>query len=168
MKRAKKLVGTHFYLTKLHFRILYYCKILQTCFYCKLRGASIGCSRKCCRKSFHLICGLENKCSFQFCGKFEAACHLHHALERSGVHAKTEVCRHCSMDMGDFNIISSIEYPCCSSRWRHISCMKRLAFEKRDDFCCDICGDADMFRQFMLTNGIYIPNGLVYGITCAN
>lgn len=128
-----------------------------SCFYCKLRGASIGCCKRQCRKSFHFPCALKHNCLTKFIGNFESFCHLHHSIERSIAHNPNETCRLCHNAMNNFNPVHSLELPCCDSRWFHRDCIRKEAFEKAADFCCFVCKDVDVFRQFILSNGVFIP-----------
>lgn len=130
--------------------------LFQTCFYCKLKGANIGCSRKSCRKSFHLPCALENNGLVQFCDKFDSFCHIHHGIERQSIHSKDEICALCSQSMKEFHAVTSIELDCCGDKWYHRNCLRKLAFEKQNNFCCPNCGDHDDFRNFMLKNGVFV------------
>lgn len=87
-----------------------------TCFYCRLKGANIGCCRKSCRKSFHLPCLLQHNGSVQFCDKFDSFCHIHHNVERSSIHSKEEICSLYSQNMMEIHAITSIELNCCGSK----------------------------------------------------
>lgn len=128
----------------------------QTCFYCKLKGANIGCCKKSCRKSFHLPCLLENNGLVQFSGKFDAFCHIHHGIERSGIHSNEEICLLCSQSMKEFHPVTSIELDCCGSKWYHRNCFKNLSHERQGNFCCPNCDDSDGFHHSMQKNGIYV------------
>ncbi|XP_055307028.1 PHD finger protein 7-like [Sitodiplosis mosellana] len=127
-----------------------------TCYYCKLKGASIGCCRKTCRKSFHLPCALENNCLVQFSGEFDSFCHIHHGIERSSIHTKDEKCLLCNETMKDFHPVTSVELNCCGSKWYHLKCLRGRAHDKQGMFCCPCCDDYDNFRDMMMSNGIYV------------
>lgn len=130
-----------------------------TCFYCKQRGASIGCCHKGCRKSFHLSCANKNDCLVQFYGQFASFCHAHHGIETaSAVHSNDDVCVLCVSSMGAYHPIKSIPLLCCDSGWCHKDCLKMEAFSKADQFNCPSCHDEEAFYIRMLMNGIYIPN----------
>lgn len=128
----------------------------QTCYYCKVKGASIGCCCKSCRKSFHLHCALNNKCLVQFRDDYTTYCHGHHKIERSSLHSKNEMCRLCSQKMEEFHAVTSVELKCCGSKWYHIHCLRKRAYIELDDFCCPNCGNCDVFQDYMLSNGVYI------------
>lgn len=52
---------------------------------------------------------------------------------------------------------------CCSSgEWYHKRCLKERANHLQGVFACPCCGNTDLFRDNMLSNGIYISenNGL--------
>lgn len=148
-----KLCGLQFYIFEPHNRKIFR---FQTCYYCKLKGANIGCCRKSCRKSFHLPCALENNCLVQFRDKFPSFCHIHHGIERTSIHAKDEICLLCSKDMKEFHPVTSVQLNCCESKWYHSDCLRDLAFVEQNKFTCPCCGDCDDFRDSMLSNGIYV------------
>lgn len=133
----------------------------QTCFYCKLRGASIGCDQRACRKSFHFPCGLENNCLTQFCGKYRSFCHLHHAIDRSTVHGDNELCVLCDKSMGKFHPVSSVELGCCGRKWQHSKCLRYSLYNQNSDMyitpICTSCGNEDEFHVFLKSNGIFVP-----------
>lgn len=43
-------------------------------------------------------------------------------------------------------------------QWHHKSCLRKLAYDKGIHFNCPWCGDTDIFQEYMLLNGIYIPS----------
>lgn len=132
----------------------------QTCYYCKLKGASIGCDKRSCRKSFHLNCGIENNCLTEFYGKYRSFCHLHVPFERSTIHIETEKCILCLKDMGKFHPVSSVELPCCDTKWYHSKCLKHMV-NKQTTPRCQHCGDEDDFQKFLLSNGIFVQDWYV-------
>lgn len=135
--------------------------MFQAFFYCKTRGASIGCCAKQCRKSFHFSCGLKHKCLSEFIGNFYSYCHVHHAtntFNTSKVHEPEEPCDLCKQPMQNHNPVTSIQLICCETdKWYHKRCLKEQSFSLEDDFKCPSCGDVDTFRENMLLNGIFIP-----------
>ncbi|GBL90491.1 G2/M phase-specific E3 ubiquitin-protein ligase [Araneus ventricosus] len=40
------------------------------CFHCKRKGATIGCCKAVCRRTFHFPCGIQNQTLHQFFGSF--------------------------------------------------------------------------------------------------
>lgn len=140
--------------------ILYDLFSFQTCYYCKLKGASIGCDIRSCRKSFHLNCGLKNNCLTEFYGKYRSFCHLHVPIERSTIHSEAEKCILCMKAMGKFHSVSSVELPCCDTKWYHAQCLKNMV-NKQTTRGCPNCGDEVGFKQFLLSNGIFVQNGYV-------
>lgn len=137
------------------------CSNFQTCFYCKSRGASIGCCVRQCKKSFHLPCAIQNRCTAEFIGNFQSFCHVHFGTNTQNsfrTHESTELCKICQEPMGEHNQVTSLQTVCCSTKeWYHKQCLKEQAFRLEDDFKCPCCGDVDAFRENMLYNGIYIP-----------
>lgn len=134
--------------------------LFQTCFFCKLKGASIGCDLRSCKKSFHLTCGIQNNCLTQFFGNYKSFCHLHHKIDRSTIHSEAELCVLCAQEMGKFHPVASIELPCCNDRWYHSKCLKDMV-NKQSAPRCRTCGDEDSFRIFLQTNGIFVPERYV-------
>lgn len=127
------------------------------CFYCKIRGATIGCCKKGCRKSFHLPCALKNNCLTQFINSFNSFCHLHHGIEtNTPVHTIEELCGVCNEMMGTYRPVTSIPLTCCSNGWCHKKCLKDNAHSSAD-FRCPKCGDLEHFHEKMLHNGIFVP-----------
>lgn len=132
--------------------------IFQTCFYCKRRGASIGCCKRGCRKSFHLPCAIKNNCLSQFVGSFDSFCHLHHGIDTpDSIHRSDVCCRICQEIMGIYHPVSSIELTCCNGGWCHKKCLMELAHSIGPRFACPLCDNDDDFNTKMLLNGIYIP-----------
>lgn len=128
----------------------------QTCFYCKLRGASIGCDRKACRKSFHFPCGLDNRCLTEFYGNYRSFCHLHHTIERLTIHDDNELCVLCNDSMGKFHPVTSVELSCCGTKWIHKKCLQH-SVHKQNTPRCTTCGDEEQFRYCLQSNGIFVP-----------
>lgn len=128
----------------------------QTCFYCKLRGASIGCDRRACRKSFQFPCGLENRCLAEFHGNYRSFCHLHHKIERLTIHDDNELCVLCNESMGKFHPVTSVELSCCGTKWIHKKCLQHSVY-KQNTPRCTTCGDEEQFRYCLQSNGIFVP-----------
>lgn len=126
--------------------------------YCKLKGASIGCCHRQCRKSFHLKCGIEKNCMSEFLS-FRSFCHIHHGIKRvRNPHEENDICMICLRNMGRYVPVTSVKTICCN-QWKHQICLKKQAFILKDDFKCPSCGNIDEFRNNLLLNGVYIPDG---------
>lgn len=129
---------------------------MQTCYYCKLKGANVGCCHKNCRKSSHLPCLIENRGLVQFSDQFYSFCHIHHGIERSSIHSKTEICLLCTKAMKEFHPVTSVELNCCGSKWYHLQCLRDRAYEEQGDFCCPSCNNNDDFQNHIKSNGVFV------------
>uniref|UniRef100_A0A1I8PEK2 PHD-type domain-containing protein n=1 Tax=Stomoxys calcitrans TaxID=35570 RepID=A0A1I8PEK2_STOCA len=132
------------------------------CFYCHKRYANIGCCEKRCRRTFHLICGLENGAENQFCKSFKSFCHTHRRKHASKIPAPNTNCLICYDILREpnesFNPIKMILSPCCRNGWYHKLCLQKLANTAGYFFKCPLCNDAHVFRQSLPVRGIFIPN----------
>lgn len=130
-----------------------------TCSYCKGKGATIGCCKQKCKKSFHLPCAIKSNCSFEFIGTFKTFCALHHAtVNTSKKHSIDDVCAICSQKMNEYDVTKSIQMACCRNEdWYHKMCLKEMAIKMGRHFKCPSCSDLSEFQENMLYNGIYIP-----------
>lgn len=126
--------------------------------YCKLRGASIGCCHRQCRKAFHLTCGIENNCLSEFLN-FRSFCHIHNGIKKlKNPHKDDDPCGICKEKLGKYMPVKSHISICCG-QWNHQICLMKKAYELKDDFVCQSCGNIDEFRNNILLNGVYIPEG---------
>lgn len=132
----------------------------QSCFYCKERGANIGCCDKYCRRSFHFSCAKRNDCLFEFANTFRSFCHQHHKIKKpKEVHSKTDTCNICLDDMGPYKPTESIQSPCCSkTNWYHRKCLMQMAHSSGYFFKCPLCNNNDFFREELKMRGIFIPD----------
>lgn len=132
----------------------------QKCFYCKKKGATIGCCRakpRSCKRSFHLPCALKENCTFSFSEGFQSFCHSHAAVELSSIYEPKTACKICKNEMGEYNIAQSIESSCCRS-WYHKLCVAKEAHSIGFALKCFSCDDGTEFQENMLSKGIYIPD----------
>lgn len=102
-----------------------------TCSRCKRKGATIGCCKSSCKKSFHLPCAITSKCSFEFIGTYRSFCNVHIAtLNTSKRHAHDEICDICRCEMNEYDRMSSMQTTCCQSdKWFHkvtVDCPYRI------------------------------------------
>lgn len=140
----------------LHLRNIYF----QKCFYCKKKGATIGCCRakpRSCKRSFHLPCAIKEHCIFSFTEGFQSFCHSHANVELSSKYNKKTACKICKNEMGEYNIAQSIESSCCSS-WYHKLCVAKEAHSIGFALKCFSCDDENEFQENMFCKGIYIPD----------
>lgn len=133
----------------------------QPCVYCKQKGATVGCCRKQCRRSFHFHCGKKNDYSFTFV-KFKSYCNQHcPPTVHRDQHDDSTICELCSVTMGPYSLVNSIKLICCDSRsWFHRFCLQKNAFEFGVDFKCPKCSESDDFRTYMLQCGIFVTGDL--------
>lgn len=136
--------------------------VLQTCCYCQKRGANIGCCNQRCRQSFHVPCGVKNKCLSEFTGVFRSFCRKHSnqfACAPGEEHKTDDLCRICLDVMGTYDAVESLRSPCCSRDvWYHKRCMMQTAKAAGYFFKCPICKNENDFRGVMTKRGIYIPD----------
>lgn len=132
----------------------------QLCCYCKKSGASIGCCRKACRKSFHLPCAIKKHCLFEFTDTFRSFCHSHHGLKKPTiVHTPDDICSICLDKMGEYKPVRSVQSPCCNKQmWYHQLCLMQMAQQSGYFFKCPLCNNSDVFRDTLVTQGIFIPD----------
>ncbi|KAJ6637334.1 G2/M phase-specific E3 ubiquitin-protein ligase, partial [Pseudolycoriella hygida] len=126
------------------------------CHYCHQAGASIGCCIPTCNRSFHLNCGLKNKCLNQFTSEYKSFCDRHVEGNKEK-HSKDHICIICYTEMGAYDKIQSIFAPCCSSQWFHKNCLMKLADSAGYFFKCPKCNDVDKFSEECMKRGIFIP-----------
>ncbi|KAK1160563.1 G2/M phase-specific E3 ubiquitin-protein ligase-like [Acipenser oxyrinchus oxyrinchus] len=131
------------------------------CHFCKKRGASVGCSVKECRKSFHFPCGLKKECIFQFTEMFPSFCWIHRPVQSTAVSSRLSgpySCTICLEFIEPALSYSVLKCPCCNSSWFHRDCVQHQAYSAGMFFFrCTICNNKDKFQQEMLRMGIYIP-----------
>lgn len=133
---------------------------VQLCFYCKKKGASIGCCKPQCRKSFHLHCGIQNECTVEFL-KYKSFCNNHVVTAAIGTHNNEEKCGLCSEQMSNYSRVNSMQFFCCTDdKWYHKMCVRKIAFEQGAHLKCPSCENSDFFMEHLLSNGIYISGTL--------
>lgn len=95
-----------------------------TCSRCKRKGATIGCCKSACKKSFHLPCAIKAKCSFEFIDTYRSFCNVHiETVNTSKQHAPDDICGICNCDMGEYDRMSSMQMVCCTTdKWFHKVC----------------------------------------------
>ncbi|XP_043914562.1 G2/M phase-specific E3 ubiquitin-protein ligase-like [Protopterus annectens] len=128
------------------------------CYICKKKGASIGCSIKSCRRSFHYPCGTENQCVFQFFEQYASFCGEHRPVQLVRSKRKHTVCAVCLDAVIPKACYDVIKSPCCKHTWFHRHCLQKHALSAGLFFFkCAICNSKDTFQQEMLRVGIHIP-----------
>ncbi|XP_064484319.1 PHD finger protein 7-like isoform X1 [Ornithodoros turicata] len=129
------------------------------CSFCKARGATVGCSRKKCKLGFHLPCGMERECLFQYFDDFGVWCSVHRPRQHI-VPAQTPpaTCLMCTDHLDPRPSNDVILTPCCRQPF-HRGCLERQAATAGCHFfrCCH-CKNKKDFQEEMLLCGIYIPD----------
>lgn len=133
------------------------------CVFCKRKGATVGCSRQQCKKSYHLPCGETNKSLQQYYGKFASFCFAHRPAQKPMPPAKTagarKECAICLQAVGEDVPAHSKMYPaCCVGGWMHRECVQKTALSSGEfHFRCPLCNDERRFGKEMQMYGIYVP-----------
>ncbi|KAH8280700.1 hypothetical protein KR054_002673 [Drosophila jambulina] len=135
------------------------CRMLR-CFYCQRFGATIGCCRSKCRRTFHTKCGYDNLAVSQFSGRFNSFCHQH--VPKYPFRPRpAELCMICFESLVParkrFSVATSVQSPCCRNGWYHRQCLQKYANSAGYFFKCPLCKNGDTFGEVSLF-GISIPN----------
>ncbi|BFG02660.1 uncharacterized protein DMAD_02110 [Drosophila madeirensis] len=130
------------------------------CHYCNRGGASIGCCKSTCRRSFHFSCGLENLARNQFCGSYKSYCHSH--VGKSKVRPPAdETCVMCLElvvpEKEKFRQVLALQAPCCRNGWFHRKCVQEYAHNAGYFFKCPLCNSSSKFMDVCLW-GVSVPN----------
>ncbi|XP_031640227.1 PHD finger protein 7-like [Contarinia nasturtii] len=133
---------------------------IYRCTFCKKGGANISCCDRKCRKAFHLPCAIQNDCRFEFFDQHLSFCNTHHGIKKSTMpHDHRDECVICNEPMGEYNIIQSLQTPCCRSKsWLHKFCIQKSvliagAYHSK----CPLCNDTKTFCDWLKKRGIFIP-----------
>jgi len=146
------------------------------CVYCKLKGATVGCAKAECKKSYHLPCGMKHGSLQEFFDQYKSFCSLHRPvqkLSRAQVKQQKKNLSSCNKDDQGSSQCSicqdpvtpkpgfkSILAPCCTSgSWFHRSCLQKLALNNgQAHFRCPLCNNNDKFCTEMKRLGLYVPS----------
>ncbi|XP_030045065.1 G2/M phase-specific E3 ubiquitin-protein ligase-like, partial [Microcaecilia unicolor] len=98
----------------------------MTCTVCKKKGASIGCVKSRCKRSYHFPCGVERECIFQFTGNFGSYCWDHRPVQNSSTvrHPESSPCTVCLEFVEHLPSYSVLQSPCCKTAWFHRHCLQ--------------------------------------------
>ncbi|XP_064600862.1 uncharacterized protein LOC135467035 [Liolophura sinensis] len=137
-----------------------------TCYFCKKKGATIGCTTKSCRISFHLRCGRVSGTLHQFFGNFGSYCPTHRPRQAALTSDRlaffgtaNTMCAICICTVEARASNETLRSPCCRSSWFHRDCIQQLATTAGLHFFkCPLCNNKEMFQEEMLEFGIYIPD----------
>ncbi|SPP78502.1 uncharacterized protein LOC117581437 [Drosophila guanche] len=131
-----------------------------TCHYCNRSGASIGCCKSSCRRSFHFSCGLENLARNQFCGSYKSYCHSHvgKSKVRPPADEKCPMCLELVVPENEkFRQVLAQQAPCCRNGWFHKKCLQDYAHNAGYFFKCPLCNSSSKFMDVCLW-GVSVPN----------
>uniref|UniRef100_A0A6A7FRD7 G2/M phase-specific E3 ubiquitin-protein ligase n=1 Tax=Hirondellea gigas TaxID=1518452 RepID=A0A6A7FRD7_9CRUS len=127
------------------------------CSYCNKRGATVGCSRKRCRHTYHMPCGMQHGAQFSFKGEFNSWCPSHRHHQSGPGREEKGDCPICMEEIIP-DTSNALWAPCCSKdSWFHRYCVQRLAVSAGYFFKCPLCNNKDKFIAAMQEFGIYVP-----------
>ncbi|CAL8090380.1 unnamed protein product [Orchesella dallaii] len=127
------------------------------CKFCRCVGATIGCSTKSCKTSYHYPCGLEKNSVFQFIGNFESYCEKHREKFNIPYADIDNKCPICYEEVYATDI--PLWPPCCKKRIFHKNCIMEMAKNHAAHFFkCPLCNDKDIFSVAMRKSGVYLPD----------
>jgi hypothetical protein len=126
------------------------------CFYCKKRGANLGCDVSACRKVYHTNCALDNKVVFEFCHTFPTFCKDHKRIQQKEVRKLDRTCGVC-FEKIDRAAWPNVLAPCCKSSWFHKNCLQQYALSAGLLFKCPFCSSTACMNKLQKM-GIFFPN----------
>lgn len=129
-----------------------------SCVYCKQKSATILCRYRNCRRTFHQVCGYQNKALFQFKDEFKSFCHEH--IEKHPYEAPTfSKCYCCleSMDPNEYNAATWIPTCGCKSAYTHLYCMRQWATHSGYAFRCACLEKDEDYVHKLLMRNVFIP-----------
>eukprot|EP00111_Clytia_hemisphaerica_P018599 TCONS_00054997-protein len=129
------------------------------CKFCQQPGASVGCSLKTCRTSYHYLCGWKQGLQFVFHDCFDSFCKAHCSKQDlSALKDKTQehLCPLCLEDVTR-HVNKIIKTPCCKNMFVHRECVQTQANNAGYFFRCPTCNNQELFQKEMSTFGVYIP-----------
>ncbi|XP_074936611.1 E3 ubiquitin-protein ligase PHF7-like [Phalacrocorax aristotelis] len=132
----------------------------KRCCICRLRGASVACRRRRCRRIFHFPCGSERGCVSQFFGEFKSFCWKHRPVQRVRAVQQDETpCLICQEAVAGRPCYDTLVCPACASAWFHRRCIQGQALRSAlHYFRCPLCQDVPTFQAEMFRLGIKIPD----------
>ncbi|NXW40829.1 G2E3 ligase, partial [Nyctiprogne leucopyga] len=132
----------------------------KRCCICRLWGASVTCKARRCYRTFHLPCGSERGCIFQYFGEFKSFCWKHRPVQRvRAVQQEQTLCLICQEVVAGRPCYDTLVCPACANAWFHRRCIQGQALcSALHHFRCPLCQDMDTFREEMFRLGIKIPD----------
>uniref|UniRef100_H3CA88 G2/M-phase specific E3 ubiquitin protein ligase n=1 Tax=Tetraodon nigroviridis TaxID=99883 RepID=H3CA88_TETNG len=132
-----------------------------TCCLCKMKGASVGCNVKSCRKTVHFPCSRKMGFISQFTGLFPSYCPDHCPAQTLCVSSELSLPQSCSICLDAIQPVlghALLKCPCCHSSWFHRDCVQHQAHSAGLFFFrCTLCNNKERFQAEMLRMGIFIP-----------
>ncbi|GFR26450.1 hypothetical protein TNCT_678442 [Trichonephila clavata] len=129
------------------------------CFHCKQSGATVGCCKSICRRTFHYPCGVKNHSLHQFFDKFSSYCELHRPRQKAIETPEEEFyCRICYLPLSEKDAKNCLYTSCCNHNWYHHACLQKYALSAgRYFFKCPLCNNSSDFLREVEFYGICIP-----------
>ncbi len=139
------------------------------CVYCKHKGATVGCARTQCKKSYHLPCGMRQGSLQQHFDQFKSFCPIHRPAQKVASSGRQRERRHknnsseksCGVCLKSLDVRPSFSVlwtPCCGG-WLHRDCAQKTALSAgRHHFRCTYCNDGNRFVLEMRHMGICLPD----------
>ncbi|GFT90151.1 hypothetical protein NPIL_401591 [Nephila pilipes] len=129
------------------------------CFHCKQNGATVGCSKAICRRTFHYPCGIKNHTLHQFFGTFPSYCALHKPQQKAIETPKEEFyCHICYLPLSEKDEKNCLYTSCCNHNWYHSACLQTYALSAgRYFFKCPLCNNSTDFISQVEFYGICVP-----------
>ncbi|XP_064536422.1 pineapple eye protein [Drosophila montana] len=132
----------------------------RKCAFCKEKGASVVCYK--CRIVFHMPCGLENRCIYQFCDEFRSYCE--HCMPLDDYQQqlmnnppKDAYCDICFRAISPF-LLHNVTYgDCCRKGFAHRTCMRRYALASGYYLRCLWCRDKK-FHDTIRLQSVFVPD----------
>ncbi|TRY75628.1 hypothetical protein TCAL_09739 [Tigriopus californicus] len=132
------------------------------CVYCKQKGATVGCARSTCKKSYHLPCGMRNKSVQQYFDQFKSFCSAHRPVQKVAPTAvrPAQVARpECGLCARALDKLRPTFYvlraPCCGG-WLHRDCLQSAILAEAGTQC-PLCFDNTVFAREIRIYGLYFP-----------
>ncbi|GFY07575.1 hypothetical protein TNCV_3650821 [Trichonephila clavipes] len=129
------------------------------CFHCKLSGATVGCCKGSCRRTFHYPCSVKSHSLNQFFDKFLSYCELHRPWQEAIETPEEEFyCRICYLPLSEKDTKNCLYTSCCNHNWYHHACLQKYALSAgRYFFKCPLCNNSSDFLKEVEFYGICIP-----------
>lgn len=132
------------------------------CVYCKRKGATVGCARSTCKKSYHLPCGMRNKSVQQYFDQFKSFCSSHRPVQKVTpplVKAARVALKECGLCARALDQLRPTFYvlraPCCGG-WLHRDCLQSAILADAGAQC-PLCLDVTVFAREIRIFGLYFP-----------